>query len=750
MLLDSNNQAVIVWEDWNYYKVLAQRFDINGNPIWVTDIDVTADTEGGNGGFGVTMPVVSIDSDDNAIIAWQHYPRGNLGTYVQKLDFNGVRLWSEDVEIRAGGNSASGNTKPKISVDNHNYAFIIWTNNEPSGSWDIYLQKLNMAGSIQWIHAQNVIAPDYFYHGEGFVSSKSVDEVTLDITQANLTSTYQANGGEAKFYLTNNGGTNWQQVTLGVTHLFTTTGSDLRWKAELTADPLWPRTPVINSLQIEYSTDQLGGDDYELDDTCNQAKPAQLNGAAQQHTFHQYQDSDWIWFDGHAGTTYTIQTSNTGPKADTVLELYGQCGQPPNASDDNAFGPGATLTFSAPTTGRYYIRVLQNDPSVYGNDTEYDLSVRAQTPIGAAVIVAGRLKNNDTVQPIIEATADLAYQSLLQGGLSPDNILYLSTATGRTGVDGLPTEANVRDAIQNWARTRVGLGAPLWLYLADHGNIDRFHNEIGETLTAAELNLWLSNLEATSGVDQINIVIDTCYSGSFIDTYQTGGWGEGEISGQGRIIVSSTSSRWFAYAPSIVTGQPVPLMYFSDGFWNAIGQGQSIWSAFLAGRRTVEAGGQRCGDYDYSCQRPWLDDTGDAWFDETDGLVAQTRGLNASFGGGSAPYIDWLTVDEVSGGQAAIRVQVRDDSSVERVWARIFAPSFTPPETTDGSIPEIEVPEVELVRQSGDVFAIDHAGFTETGAYQVVVYAQDDETNVASPRWVLTGGQSVYLPLVVK
>ena len=49
----------------------------------------------------------------------------------------------------------------------------------------------------------------------------------------------------------------------GVTHVFTTTGSDLRWRAELTADPLWPRTPVVNSLRIEYSTQIPYADDYE-------------------------------------------------------------------------------------------------------------------------------------------------------------------------------------------------------------------------------------------------------------------------------------------------------------------------------------------------------------------------------------------------------------------------------------------------------------------------------------------------------
>ena len=73
-----------------------------------------------------------------------------------------------------------------------------------------------------------------------------------------------------------------------------------------------------------------------------------------------------------------------------------------------------------------------------------------------------------------------------------------------------------------------------------------------------------------------------------------------------------------------------------------------------------------------------------------------------------------------------------------------------PPESEDGIIPVSEVPEVELARESGDVFAVDYGGFTETGAYQVVVYAEDDEGQVSIPRWVLTGQQQIYLPLVVR
>ena len=112
------------------------------------------------------------------------------------------------------------------------------------------------------------------------------------------------------------------------------------------------------------------------------------------------------------------------------------------------------------------------------------------------------------------------------------------------------------------------------------------------------------------------------------------------------MVVASTTYRSQAYAPGGANAR----MYFSTGFWRALGEGQNLWHAFLAGRTEVESGGVgQCGDYAFRflCQRPWLDDMGDAWFDGEDGQVAQGRGLSASFGGGISPDIERAVVSEV-------------------------------------------------------------------------------------------------------
>jgi len=57
--------------------------------------------------------------------------------------------------------------------------------------------------------------------------SLSIDYGNDTITQAKITVTYS--GGTPNVFLTADG-TNWESVTSGVTHTFTNTGTDLRWR----------------------------------------------------------------------------------------------------------------------------------------------------------------------------------------------------------------------------------------------------------------------------------------------------------------------------------------------------------------------------------------------------------------------------------------------------------------------------------------------------------------------------------------
>jgi len=743
VVVDSIGNAVVVWQDYRdgNPSIYAQRLDVAGNRLWAADLRLNSDT----GTAYQFYPAVAVDGGGNAVVVWEDYRNSggmeNPDIYAQRVNVAGNRLWAADVRVNSDTGTA-GQGSPAVAMDGSGNAIVVWGDYR-NGNDDIYAQKLNQVGGKGWQADLQIVYPDLFYYPTGSAQSRTVDTTPLLISDANVAAGVETNGGSVQFYLTNDGGAHWAQVTPGVTHVFTATGSDLRWKATLTGDPIWrQRSPVVTGLRIEYSTQTPGGDTYEPDDTCAQARPIAVNGAPQQHSFHQPGDSDWAWFQAEAGHTYVLQTAHTGPNADTVLELYNACSQPPTQSDDNAFGPGSLITFQAPASGVYYAKVSQHDPAVYGEGTGYELSVRAQSPAPIVAIVAGR-NDQDELQANITFMGDQAYRTFRRLGVPRENLRYLSVGANRDAdqdghldVDGAPTWADVRYAVQDWPWERgVRLGVPFYLYLVDHGGTDYYCASgcaQGFWVRAEELNLWLSNLEATTGLDEVNVVLEACYSGSFIDVT---GYGPAAISAPRRVVIASTGSRVRSFA----SGRGG---YFSDAFFTALGDSADLWTAYVAGRGAVQAA--------WTEQTPWLDDNGDATADGSDGQVARGRGL-AAFGGGSIPVVDWVQVGPVSlTGQALVRVQARDDVAVVSVQAEVYRPGFAVPDTGEGETPVLPVERLTLYDGNGDgVYEGVYGGFTAQGTYRLVAYAWDNDGNLSLPRETMVG-QRVYLPLVLR
>ena len=759
--IDSRNGDVVIAWAYDYHTSKVQKLDSSGQFVWAEDLEIDGVfpqiVMNILGDLATVTEDMQLEVDGNT---WRHDLLAHL------FDENGQALWLNPKMVNApeGGIAEAGTydvalMRPEASINTDGDLVVIWTDYR-NGNRDIYSQSLNSYGNRRWGNDRSLVHPDLFHLSQGTAQSRNVDTTDDTITEATLTAQHILQGGSVNFYLTNDGGAHWAAVQPGVTHIFTTTGSDLRWRVEMASDPRGrDRSPIIDTLRIEYATASADGDDYEPDDTCTQAQSIQVGGVAQTHNFHQYQDDDWVWFDAQAGNSYLVKTTNEGERAHALLEIYAECGEPPTELPVD-FGTGASVAFEAEASRRYYVRTLHHDGSVYGLGTEYTLQVGqegvpAQTP-GAVIIVAGRLYASDPQQPLITATGNRAYEIFRDAGYAADDIQYLNAETTELGVDAAPSWENVRDAVQTWARTRVGPEQPVWLYLINHGQVDRFHNDVNEEVTPAELDLWLDNLEQHSKVDQVTVVFDACFSGSFIDTYTQDGYGIQTLSREDRqrVIISSTSSQWWAYGPPNDDWEPY--LFFSAGFLHALGREggyQNVWKAYQAGVQYVESLGQQPGwGISVGQQTPWLDDNGNQKMDTRDGTRAQQRGLGHAVAmGGMNPYIESLTVTEPDEhGAAMVAAEVVDDGTVETVWVRVFAPSFEAPQSADGSIPVLEVPEVELELEGEGVFRGTYSGFTEKGVYQVGVYARDADGNYARPRWVWVGGQKVYLPLILR
>jgi hypothetical protein len=482
-------------------------------------------------------------------------------------------------------------------------------------------------------------------------------------------------------------------------------------------------------------------DIFEDDNRCDAARTIDTAGAIQQRNFHADGDEDWVQFAAAAGTAYRIEVeTDQASTADVVVELYPDCTSPASTTLSPTFSPGVRVDFTAPETRAYLVR-LRNCPGCPSNSAAtYRLSVRnlasATSATGdAAIILAGRLRAGDQVQANIHFVTNAAYDLFTIAGYDADHIQYLATDPALPGYDGAATLANLQDAIVNWARQRVVDNGMLTLYLVNHGEHDVFYvDEVtGQRLTPSDLHAWLSQLESERPDKlRINIFVEACNSGSFIDP------ANGSISKIGRVVVASTNATNVAYASK--TGA-----HFSDQFVGSLRQGRHIFSSFVQAQTSILQ--------TLPVQTPWLDDNGDALANSNDGVLASQRAYIYSTNLVETatlfpPAIFQATIDATgAGSRHAIRADVRDDKGITRVWAAIYPPSYRPPESGSELVPE-SVPLVELSAQGGDLFAGEYE-FGERGNYRVVVHAQDVDRLDAQPKSLsLTTGGSLYLPRI--
>ncbi|RME63404.1 MAG: hypothetical protein D6790_04760, partial [Caldilineae bacterium] len=92
-------------------------------------------------------------------------------------------------------------------------------------------------------------------------------------------------------------------------------------------------------------------------------------------------DQDWVRFDAQAGGVYTFYANSLAGNADPVLEVYAGDGTTLLASNDDA-GPGrsATVIFTATTSGPHFVRVVQYNTNVLGDQTDYRLAAFGAEP----------------------------------------------------------------------------------------------------------------------------------------------------------------------------------------------------------------------------------------------------------------------------------------------------------------------------------------------------------------------------------
>lgn len=144
---DANGGSVISWDDnrnssTNSTDIYAHRINKSGVIKWATNgVAICSNT--------ATQKASAITDvgGGNSIIVWEDYRNGNSDIYAQKIDSSGNVLWATNgVPVCA---KALHQKNPKAVSDNAGGAFIVWEDSL-NNFWDIYAQRISASGSVAW------------------------------------------------------------------------------------------------------------------------------------------------------------------------------------------------------------------------------------------------------------------------------------------------------------------------------------------------------------------------------------------------------------------------------------------------------------------------------------------------------------------------------------------------------------------------------------------------------------------------
>ena len=143
---DGSGGAIITWDDSRdgNFNIYAQRINSSGAALWAAD-GVAVCTQASNQYFAS----ITSDGSSGAIITWQDDRNGNPTIYAQRIDQTGAIVWTGYPDGVAISTLSSGQWAPTITGDGGGGAIITWFDYR-NGNNDIYAQRINASGVVQW------------------------------------------------------------------------------------------------------------------------------------------------------------------------------------------------------------------------------------------------------------------------------------------------------------------------------------------------------------------------------------------------------------------------------------------------------------------------------------------------------------------------------------------------------------------------------------------------------------------------
>lgn len=144
---DGSGGTIIAWREYSFitgYNIYAQRLDTLGFPRW--SLTGTAICTTVNDNYDLR---IASDGEGGALLVWRDYRSGtNWDIYAQKIDSSGAIQWTGDgLPVCA---AAGHQITPGIVGDGTGGAIITWSDNRSGIDYDLYAQRINASGSAVW------------------------------------------------------------------------------------------------------------------------------------------------------------------------------------------------------------------------------------------------------------------------------------------------------------------------------------------------------------------------------------------------------------------------------------------------------------------------------------------------------------------------------------------------------------------------------------------------------------------------
>jgi hypothetical protein len=141
---DGAGGAIIVWEDWRSGNLdaYAQRIDATGY-VWWTANGVAVCSAANN----QTWVRAASDNAGGAILSWMDLRNGNYDIYAQRISGAGAAVWTAGGVAICTALLTQGN--PALTGDGSGGAIITWMD-QRAGLSDIYAQRISSGGTVQW------------------------------------------------------------------------------------------------------------------------------------------------------------------------------------------------------------------------------------------------------------------------------------------------------------------------------------------------------------------------------------------------------------------------------------------------------------------------------------------------------------------------------------------------------------------------------------------------------------------------